>query len=47
MIVAYYDVLSGGYIIKEYPVKSLSKNLLVDDSGAGDGFVGGFLSQLF
>lgn len=30
----------------EYPVEPLAKELLVDTNGAGDAFVGGFLSQL-
>lgn len=32
--------------VTEYAVKPLSKDLLVDTNGAGDAFVGGFLSQL-
>lgn len=32
--------------ITEYDVELLSKDLLVDTNGAGDAFVGGFLSQL-
>lgn len=32
-------------IIHSFPVAPLSKNLLVDTNGAGDAFVGGFLSQ--
>ena len=32
--------------VEEFPVESLSKDLLVDTNGAGDAFVGGFLSQL-
>uniref|UniRef100_A0A914UID9 Adenosine kinase n=1 Tax=Plectus sambesii TaxID=2011161 RepID=A0A914UID9_9BILA len=31
--------------ITEYPVKSLTKEQLVDTNGAGDAFVGGFLAQ--
>lgn len=33
-------------IVTEYPVEPLSKELLIDTNGAGDAFVGGFLSQL-
>jgi len=32
--------------VKEYPVEPLSKEKLVDTNGAGDAFVGGFLSEL-
>ncbi len=32
--------------ITEFPVRALAKDLLVDLNGAGDAFVGGFLSQL-
>ncbi|XP_076459767.1 uncharacterized protein LOC143292942 isoform X2 [Babylonia areolata] len=32
--------------VTEYPVKQLPKEKIVDTNGAGDGFVGGFLSQL-
>mmetsp|Transcript_31018 Transcript_31018/g.29625 ORF Transcript_31018/g.29625 Transcript_31018/m.29625 type:complete len:345 (-) Transcript_31018:89-1123(-) len=33
-------------VVTEYPVEALSRELLVDTNGAGDAFVGGFLSQL-
>jgi adenosine kinase len=33
-------------VVKVYPVDPLPKDLLVDTNGAGDAFVGGFLSQL-
>lgn len=46
-IVAYYDILSGEYKIKEYPIGKLEKDQIVDTNGAGDSFVGGFLSQLY
>ena len=32
--------------VHEYPVIQLPKEKLVDTNGAGDAFVGGFLSQL-
>ncbi|XP_076458378.1 uncharacterized protein LOC143292087 isoform X2 [Babylonia areolata] len=32
--------------VTEYPVEQLPKEKIVDTNGAGDGFVGGFLSQL-
>jgi adenosine kinase len=32
--------------VTSYPVDKLAKELLVDTNGAGDAFVGGFLSQL-
>ena len=32
--------------VTTYPVTPLAKELLVDTNGAGDAFVGGFLSQL-
>jgi len=45
--VAYFDVPSGDYKIKEYPVAPLETDKIVDTNGAGDSFVGGFLSQLY
>lgn len=33
-------------VVTEYPVEPLDRSLLVDTNGAGDSFVGGFLSQL-
>jgi adenosine kinase len=33
-------------VVTTYPVPALAKELLVDTNGAGDAFVGGFLSQL-
>jgi adenosine kinase len=33
-------------VVEKYPVERLAKELLVDTNGAGDAFVGGFLSQL-
>ena len=33
-------------VVEKYPVDRLPKELLVDTNGAGDAFVGGFLSQL-
>ena len=33
-------------VATEYPVEPLAKELLVDTNGAGDAFVGGFMSQL-
>jgi adenosine kinase len=33
-------------VVTKYPVEKLPKELLVDTNGAGDAFVGGFLSQL-
>lgn len=38
-------VVSEG-VVTEYPVDPLSKESLVDTNGAGDAFVGGFLSEL-
>ena len=38
-------VASGGKV-SEYAVEALAKEKLVDTNGAGDAFVGGFLSQL-
>lgn len=46
-LVAYYDILSGDHKIKEYPIAKLEKEQIVDTNGAGDSFVGGFLSQLY
>lgn len=31
---------------KEYPIATLSSDLIVDTNGAGDSFTGGFLSQI-
>ena len=39
-------VAEGGKVLLEHPVKPLTKEELVDTNGAGDAFVGGFLSQL-
>ena len=39
-------VVAGGGKVTEYPVQRLDPSLLVDTNGAGDAFVGGFLSQL-
>jgi len=33
--------------ISEYPIDPLEKSQIVDTNGAGDAFVGGFLSQLY
>ena len=33
-------------VVTVYPVEKLPSELLVDTNGAGDAFVGGFLSQL-
>ena len=30
----------------EYPIPLISKDLIVDTNGAGDSFVGGFVSQI-
>lgn len=46
-IVAYHDLLSGEYKIKEYPIEPIEASKIVDTNGAGDSFVGGFLSQLY
>ncbi len=32
-------------VVHSFPVEPLAKELLVDTNGAGDAFVGGFLSQ--
>lgn len=47
VLMAYYDIFSGEYKIKEYPVGELAADKIVDTNGAGDSFVGGFLSQLY
>jgi len=39
-------VASGDGTVTEYPVPPLDSKLIVDSNGAGDSFVGGFLSQL-
>lgn len=31
---------------KEYPIPEIAKDLVVDTNGAGDSFVGGFMSQI-
>ena len=33
-------------VVKYFPVPPLAKELLIDTNGAGDAFVGGFLSQI-
>ena len=33
--------------VTEYPLEALTKEQIVDTNGAGDAFVGGFLSQLY
>ena len=37
----------GGEAVQEFPVPPLTKEQIVDTNGAGDAFVGGFLSQLY
>jgi len=32
--------------VREFPIEKLEKSKIVDTNGAGDAFVGGFLSQL-
>jgi adenosine kinase len=39
-------IVACGGVVTEFPVEILNKELLVDTNGAGDAFVGGFLSQL-
>lgn len=39
-------IVASEGVVKEYAVEPLSKELLVDTNGAGDAFVGGFLSEL-
>merc|ERR1711907_770111 len=34
-------------VVTEYPLAELTKDQIVDTNGAGDAFVGGFLSQLY
>lgn len=46
-LVAAFDETTGDYAIKEFPIEPLTKEQIVDTNGAGDSFVGGFLSQLF
>lgn len=38
-------VFSDGEIVKEYPIRKLKHEEIVDTNGAGDAFVGGFLAQ--
>ena len=33
--------------LKEFPVAALEKDQIIDTNGAGDSFVGGFLSQIY
>jgi adenosine kinase len=33
-------------ISKEFPIPAISKDLIIDTNGAGDSFVGGFMSQI-
>jgi len=39
-------IVASAGAVKTYPVPPLAKELLVDTNGAGDAFVGGFLSRL-
>merc|ERR1712154_271126 len=39
-------IVATGDKVKEYPVPKITKDKIVDVNGAGDAFVGGFLSQL-
>lgn len=39
-------IIASQGVVTEYPVDALPRELLVDTNGAGDAFVGGFLSQL-
>ncbi len=34
-------------MVEEHPVKVIEKSKIVDTNGAGDSFVGGFLSQIY
>ena len=45
-IVAIYDPADNSTSLKEYVVKALPAERIVDVNGAGDSFVGGFLSQI-
>lgn len=38
-------ILSDGETVREFQVKKLAPEQIVDTNGAGDAFVGGFLSQ--
>ena len=40
------DVSNCGFQVHRFPVIPVPKEKLVDTNGAGDAFVGGFLSQL-
>jgi len=46
VIVATHVAGSEEVDLQEYPVTPLSKDQIVDTNGAGDSFVGGFLSQI-
>jgi len=43
-IVASWNEAAGEYQIKEYPITLIEKEKIIDTNGAGDSFVGGFLS---
>ena len=45
-LIATYDPATGTTELKEYPVKPLAAEKIVDVNGAGDSFVGGFISQI-
>jgi adenosine kinase len=47
VIVAINTPGSDDVEITEYPIEALQKHEIVDTNGAGDAFVGGFMSQLF
>jgi len=46
-IVVSYNEAAGEYQTKEYPITAIEADKIVDTNGAGDSFVGGFLSQLY
>lgn len=47
VIVAQNTPGSEEVTVTEYPLAELTKDQIVDTNGAGDAFVGGFLSQLY
>ena len=47
VLVASFNTEKNDYEVKEYPIAPIESDKIIDTNGAGDSFVGGFLSQLY